>query len=61
MVTQISIDVLRSARSQREEYSGARLGEPVASDPYVDPERAAELADSVSMAALPGLGSGTWL
>jgi RNA polymerase sigma-70 factor (ECF subfamily) len=51
-VTRISIDVLRSARVQREEYIGEWLPEPLLSDPYEEPERAAELADSVSMAAM---------
>jgi RNA polymerase sigma-70 factor (ECF subfamily) len=52
VVTRISIDVLRSARVQREEYIGEWLPEPLLVDPYEDPERSAELADSVSMAAL---------
>ncbi|MFF7970085.1 RNA polymerase sigma-70 factor [Streptomyces sp. NPDC007905] len=51
-VTRISIDVLRSARVRREEYVGPWLPEPLLSDPYQDPSRSAELADSVSMAAL---------
>jgi RNA polymerase sigma-70 factor, ECF subfamily len=51
-VTRISIDVLRSARVRREQYVGQWFPEPLLSDPYEDPERAAELADSVSMAAL---------
>ncbi|MFC8264926.1 RNA polymerase sigma-70 factor [Streptomyces cinereoruber] len=51
-VTRISIDVLRSARVRREEYVGPWFPEPLLSDPYEDPERSAELADSVSMAAL---------
>jgi RNA polymerase sigma-70 factor, ECF subfamily len=51
-VTRISIDVLRSARVRREEYVGPWLPEPLLTDPYEDPERSAELADSVSMAAL---------
>ncbi|MFL5993747.1 MAG: RNA polymerase sigma-70 factor [Streptomyces sp.] len=51
-VTRIAIDVLRSARVRREEYVGAWLPEPLLDDPYADPERAAELAESVSMAAL---------
>ena len=51
-VTRISIDVLRSARVRREEYVGPWFPEPLLSDPYSDPERSAELADSVSMAAL---------
>ncbi|MFC7493933.1 MULTISPECIES: RNA polymerase sigma-70 factor [unclassified Nocardioides] len=52
VVTRISIDVLRSARSRRETYVGEWLPEPLLADPYEDPERSAELADSVSMAAL---------
>jgi RNA polymerase sigma-70 factor, ECF subfamily len=52
VVTRISIDVLRSARVRREEYVGQWLPEPLLTDPYEDPERSAELADSVSMAAL---------
>ncbi|CAM5590862.1 RNA polymerase sigma-70 factor [Streptomyces antimycoticus] len=51
-VTRISIDVLRSARVRREEYVGPWFPEPLLSDPYQDPARAVELADSVSMAAL---------
>ncbi|SEC82303.1 RNA polymerase sigma-70 factor [Streptomyces sp. TLI_105] len=51
-VTRIAIDVLRSARIRREEYVGPWFPEPLLDDPYEDPERAAELADSVSMAAL---------
>ncbi|GAA0419112.1 DNA-directed RNA polymerase sigma-70 factor [Acrocarpospora corrugata] len=52
VVTRISIDVLRSARVRREEYVGPWLPEPLLADPYQDPERSAELADSLSMAAL---------
>jgi RNA polymerase sigma-70 factor (ECF subfamily) len=52
VVTRISIDVLRSARVRREQYVGQWLPEPLVEDPYEDPARAAELADSVSMAAL---------
>ncbi|MEV5613645.1 RNA polymerase sigma-70 factor [Streptomyces sp. NPDC052225] len=51
-VTRISIDVLRSARVRREQYVGTWFPEPLLADPYEDPARAAELADSVSMAAL---------
>ncbi len=51
-VTRISIDVLRSARVRREKYVGHWFPEPLLTDPYEDPERSAELADSVSMAAL---------
>lgn len=52
VVTRISIDVLRSARVRREQYVGDWLPEPLLDDPYDDPARSAELADSVSMAAL---------
>jgi RNA polymerase sigma-70 factor (ECF subfamily) len=52
VVTRISIDVLRSARARRETYVGQWLPEPLLTDPYEDPERSAELADSLSMAAL---------
>jgi RNA polymerase sigma-70 factor, ECF subfamily len=52
VVTRVSIDVLRSARVRREEYAGPWFPEPLLTDPYQDPERAAELADSLSMAAL---------
>jgi RNA polymerase sigma-70 factor (ECF subfamily) len=52
VVTRVSIDVLRSARVRREEYVGPWFPEPLIVDPYDDPARAAELADSVSMAAL---------
>ncbi len=56
VVTRVSIDVLRSARVRRETYVGHWLPEPLltddASTAYPDPEHAAELADSLSMAAL---------
>jgi RNA polymerase sigma-70 factor, ECF subfamily len=52
VVTRISINVLHSARVRREEYVGPWFPEPLLADPYQDPERSAELADSVSMAAL---------
>src|SRR5215212_10878903 len=52
VVTRISIDMLRSARVRRETYVGQWLPEPLLTDPYEDPERSAELADSLSMAAL---------
>ncbi|MFE2043421.1 RNA polymerase sigma-70 factor [Streptomyces sp. NPDC059477] len=52
VVTRISVDVLRSARVRREAYVGPWFPEPLLSDPYEDPERSAELADSLSMAAL---------
>jgi RNA polymerase sigma-70 factor (ECF subfamily) len=52
VVTRVSIDVLRSARVRRESYVGPWLPEPLLTDPYEDPARSAELADSLSMAAL---------
>jgi RNA polymerase sigma-70 factor (ECF subfamily) len=56
VVTRVSIDLLRSARVRRESYVGTWLPEPLltddASTAYADPEHAAELADSLSMAAL---------
>lgn len=52
VVTRVSIDVLRSARIRRERYVGQWFPEPLVRDPYQDPARSAELADSVSMAAL---------
>ncbi|WLW53798.1 RNA polymerase sigma-70 factor [Streptomyces sp. YU58] len=52
VVTRVSIDVLRSARVRREQYVGPWFPEPLLNDPYQDPERSAELADSLSMAAL---------
>jgi len=52
VVTRVSIDVLRSARVRREQYVGTWFPEPLLADPYQDPERSAELADSLSMAAL---------
>jgi RNA polymerase sigma-70 factor (ECF subfamily) len=51
-VTRISIDLLRSARSRREAYVGPWFPDPLTDDPYEDPARSQELADSVSMAAL---------
>jgi len=51
-VARISIDVLRSARRRRETYVGPWFPEPLLTDPYEDPQRSAELADTVSMAAL---------
>ena len=52
VVTRVSIDVLRSARRRRETYVGQWFPEPLLTDPYEDPARSAELADSLSMAAL---------
>lgn len=52
VITRLCIDALRSARARREKYVGEWFPEPLLTDPYQDPERSAELADSVSMAAL---------
>jgi RNA polymerase sigma factor (sigma-70 family) len=52
VVTRVSIDVPRSARVRRESYVGPWFPEPLLTDPYEDPARSAELADSLSMAAL---------
>ena len=52
VVTRVSLDVLRSARVRREAYVGPWFPEPLLTDPYEDPERSAELSDSVSLAAL---------
>jgi RNA polymerase sigma-70 factor (ECF subfamily) len=52
VVTRLAIDVLRSARVKREAYVGEWFPEPLLDDPYEDPERAVELADSLSMASL---------
>jgi RNA polymerase sigma-70 factor, ECF subfamily len=52
VVTRVSLDVLRSARVRREAYVGEWFPEPLLDDLYEDPQRSAELADSVSMAAL---------
>lgn len=52
IVTRLAVNVLKSARVRRETYVGDWFPEPLLEDPYQDPERTAELADSVSMAAL---------
>ncbi|MEW9553618.1 RNA polymerase sigma-70 factor [Nonomuraea sp. NPDC050783] len=52
VVTRVAIDILRSARVRREAYVGEWFPEPLLEDPYEDPERSAELADSLSMTAL---------
>src|SRR3546814_12509183 len=52
-----AIDHLRSARVRRESYVGPWLPEPVVGDAVADPESAAELADSLSMAFLVVLES----
>jgi RNA polymerase sigma-70 factor (ECF subfamily) len=63
VVTRLSIDVLRSARSRRESYVGDWLpeplltraepfGQPLLGQPLIDPAAHAEQSDSLSMAFL---------
>jgi RNA polymerase sigma-70 factor, ECF subfamily len=52
VATRLSINVLRSARAQRESYVGPWLPEPLLEDPAPDPASRAELADSLSLALL---------
>lgn len=55
VATRLSIDVLRSARMQREAYVGPWLPEPLLADPAPGPAARAELADSLSQALLVAL------
>ncbi|HEY2602967.1 MAG TPA: RNA polymerase sigma factor SigJ [Thermoleophilaceae bacterium] len=58
VVARVSLDMLRSRRSQREDYVGSWLPEPlVASGDDSDPEQQALLADSVGLALLVVLES----
>lgn len=52
VVTRVALDVLHSARVRRETYPGPWFPEPLLEDPYQDPQRSVELADSLSTAAL---------
>jgi len=52
VVTRLSINVLRSARTRRESYVGPWLPEPLLEDPAPGPASRAELADSLSLAML---------
>ena len=52
VTTRLAIDELRSARSRRERYVGDWLPEPIVTDGADDPERRAEMADSLSLAML---------
>jgi RNA polymerase sigma-70 factor (ECF subfamily) len=53
IVTRLAIDELRSARARRERYVGEWLPEPLVGSPAAgDPQREAELADSLSLAFL---------
>ena len=63
ITTRLAIDELRSARARRETYVGDWLPEPIVTDeraataPHADPARAAEMADSLSLAFLVVLES----
>jgi RNA polymerase sigma-70 factor (ECF subfamily) len=57
VLTRLAIDHLRSARVRREAYVGPWLPEPIAVDPAGDAERAAETADSLSLAFMVVLES----
>src|SRR5436190_17996975 len=58
VVARVSLDMLRSRRSRREDYVGSWLPEPlVATDDETDPEQQAVLADSVGLALLVVLES----
>ncbi len=50
IVTRLSIDRLRQLKTRREVYAGPWLPEPVTAN--IDPQAAAELADSLSLAVL---------
>jgi RNA polymerase sigma-70 factor (ECF subfamily) len=52
VTTRLAIDLLRSARVQREQYVGDWLPEPIVTDDTTDPARQAEIADSLSLAFL---------
>ena len=52
VTTRLSIDYLRSARAQREEYVGEWLPEPLLTGPDADTAQHAETADSLSLAFL---------
>ncbi|MER7070707.1 RNA polymerase sigma factor SigJ [Terrabacter sp. NPDC000476] len=60
VATRLAMDELRSARVRRERYVGDWLPEPILTDgrgDHVDPARATETADSLSMALLVVLES----
>ncbi|WP_322741149.1 RNA polymerase sigma factor SigJ [Streptomyces hygroscopicus] len=58
LVGRVCIDMLRTRRSRREQFTGSWLPEPVVStDETVDPEQASLLADSVGLALLVVLES----
>jgi RNA polymerase sigma-70 factor, ECF subfamily len=55
--TRLCIDQLRSARRKREEYYGVWLPEPLLAAPGAQPDNAAELTDSLTMAFMMMLES----
>jgi RNA polymerase sigma-70 factor (TIGR02957 family) len=57
VVSRLSLDQLRSARVQRETYTGEWLPEPLVASAEDDPARKAEMADSLSLAFLVMLES----
>ena len=57
VVSRLSLDQLRSARVQREVYTGEWLPEPLVASSDDDPARKAEMADSLSLAFLVMLES----
>lgn len=57
VVSRLSIDHLRLARVQREQYLGPWLPEPVTADALADGARAAEVADTLSFALMVVLES----
>ena len=52
ITTRLAIDELRRARTRRQSYVGEWLPEPIVTGAEDDPARAAEMADSLSMAML---------
>ena len=55
VVTRLCLDVMKSARVQREQYVGQWLPEPIPADEYIDensPEAHAEAMESISFAAM---------
>jgi RNA polymerase sigma-70 factor (ECF subfamily) len=52
VTTRVALNRLRQLATRKESYIGPWLPEPVATDPRADGEKAAQLADEVSMAML---------
>ncbi|HEU0201103.1 MAG TPA: sigma-70 family RNA polymerase sigma factor, partial [Burkholderiaceae bacterium] len=55
MTTRLCLDRLRELKHEREQYTGARLPEPIVDDVVPSPEMRRELADEVSVAFLATL------